>query len=303
MLSVIIPSFNEEQLIMKTAEVISGLLKGQDIEHELLFVNDGSSDKTWEEIQKAREKNESVRGISFSRNFGKEAAIFAGLGECKGDCAVVIDCDLQHPPEKILEMYALWQEGYEIVEGVKNSRGKESGAHKFAAKVFYNLISNAAGIDMENASDFKLLDRKAINALLNMTEKDAFFRALSSWVGFKSTQVTYDVRDREIGQTKWSTKALIRYAVTNITSFTSLPLQIVTFLGVVMFIFSLVMGIDALVNYFCGRAVEGFTTVIILQCFTGSVLMISLGIIGYYISKIYAGIQDRPRYIISERTK
>ena len=303
MLSVIIPSFNEEQLIMKTAEVISGLLKGQDIEHELLFVNDGSSDKTWEEIQKAREKNESVRGISFSRNFGKEAAIFAGLGECKGDCAVVIDCDLQHPPEKILEMYALWQEGYEIVEGVKNSRGKESGAHKFAAKVFYSLISNAAGIDMENASDFKLLDRKAINALLNMTEKDAFFRALSSWVGFKSTQVTYDVREREIGQTKWSTKALIRYAVTNITSFTSLPLQIVTFLGVVMFIFSLVMGIDALVNYFCGRAVEGFTTVIILQCFTGSVLMISLGIIGYYISKIYAGIQDRPRYIISERTK
>ena len=303
MLSVIIPSFNEEQLIMKTAEVISGLLKGQDIEHELLFVNDGSSDKTWEEIQKAREKNESVRGISFSRNFGKEAAIFAGLGECKGDCAVVIDCDLQHPPEKILEMYTLWQEGYEIVEGVKNSRGKESGAHKFAAKVFYSLISNAAGIDMENASDFKLLDRKAINALLNMTEKDAFFRALSSWVGFKSTQVTYDVREREIGQTKWSTKALIRYAVTNITSFTSLPLQIVTFLGVVMFIFSLVMGIDALVNYFCGRAVEGFTTVIILQCFTGSVLMISLGIIGYYISKIYAGIQDRPRYIISERTK
>ncbi len=303
MLSVIIPSFNEEQLIMKTAEVISGLLKGQDIGHELLFVNDGSSDKTWEEIQKAREKNESVRGISFSRNFGKEAAIFAGLGECKGDCAVVIDCDLQHPPEKILEMYALWQEGYEIVEGVKNSRGKESGAHKFAAKAFYNLISNAAGIDMENASDFKLLDRKAINALLNMTEKDAFFRALSSWVGFKSTQVTYDVREREIGQTKWSTKALIRYAVTNITSFTSLPLQIVTFLGVVMFIFSLVMGIDALVNYFCGRAVEGFTTVIILQCFTGSVLMISLGIIGYYISKIYAGIQDRPRYIISERTK
>ena len=303
MLSVIIPSFNEEQLIMKTAEVISGLLKGQDIEHELLFVNDGSSDKTWEEIQKAREKNESVRGISFSRNFGKEAAIFAGLGECKGDCAVVIDCDLQHPPEKILEMYTLWQEGYEIVEGVKNSRGKESGAHKFAAKAFYSLISNAAGIDMENASDFKLLDRKAINALLNMTEKDAFFRALSSWVGFKSTQVTYDVREREIGQTKWSTKALIRYAVTNITSFTSLPLQIVTFLGVVMFIFSLVMGIDALVNYFCGRAVEGFTTVIILQCFTGSVLMISLGIIGYYISKIYAGIQDRPRYIISERTK
>ena len=156
---------------------------------------------------------------------------------------------------------------------------------------------------MENASDFKLLDRKAINALLNMTEKDAFFRALSSWVGFKSTQVTYDVREREIGQTKWSTKALIRYAVTNITSFTSLPLQIVTFLGVVMFIFSLVMGIDALVNYFSGKAVEGFTTVIILQCFTGSVLMISLGIIGYYISKIYAGIQDRPRYIISERTK
>lgn len=300
MLSVIIPAYNEEEIIPKTVSVIDGILVGADIEHELLFINDGSKDRTWERISEAAASNTRVRGVSFSRNFGKESAIFAGLSEAKGDCCVVIDCDLQHPPEKIVEMYRLWEQGYDIVEGVKASRGKESGLHKFAAKSFYNIMSNSMGFDMSRASDFKLLDRKAVNVLLNMNEKNAFFRALSSWIGFKSTQVEYDVREREVGTSKWSTRSLIKYALTNITSFTSAPMQIVTILGIIVFIVGLATSIEAIVRFFQGTAQAGFTTVIILQCFTGSFIMIGLGIIGFYISKIYDEVKGRPKYIIDK---
>ena len=302
MLSVVIPAYNEEQMISKAASVICGILTAENIDFELLFINDGSKDNTWKEICEASQKDSRVKGISFSKNFGKESAMFAGLAESKGDCVVVIDCDLQHPPVKIVEMYRLWEQGYEIVEGIKSSRGKESGIHALAAKCFYSLISHAANVDMSHASDFKLLDRKAVNVLLNMPEKNAFFRALSSWIGFKSTQVEYDVQLREAGQSKWSTKSLIKYAITNITSFTTVPMQIVTVLGIVMLLASLILAIGALYQKIVGIALGGFTTVIILQCFTGSIVMISLGIIGYYISKVYDEVKGRPRYIVSDRT-
>ena len=301
MLSIVTPAYNEEQMIHKTAQTISKLMETENIEYEVIFVNDGSKDKTWEKICEEGEAISKIRGVCFSRNFGKESAMFAGMAEAKGDCVVIIDCDLQHPPKKIVEMYRLWEQGYEIVEGVKASRGKESGMHAFAAKCFYSLISNATNIDMSHASDFKLLDRKAVNVLLNMPEKNAFFRALSSWVGFKSIQIEYDVQEREAGESKWSTKSLIKYAITNITSFTSAPMQLVTILGVVMFVVTALFAVISLVQKFLGQSLDGFTTVIILQCFTGSVIMISLGIIGYYIAKIYDEIKGRPRYIISER--
>ena len=301
MISVVTPAYNEEQMIQKTAATIGRILEEQNIEYEILFINDGSKDNTWQEICKAGERDSRIKGVCFSRNFGKESAMFAGLAESKGDCVVVIDCDLQHPPEKIVEMYRLWEQGYEIVEGIKDTRGNESGLHAFAAKCFYSLISNATNIDMSHASDFKLLDRKAVNVLLNMPEKNAFFRALSSWVGFKTVQVGYDVQDREAGESKWSTKSLIKYAITNITSFTSMPMQIVTLLGGIMFIITLILTTIALFQKVIGQALDGFTTVIILQCFIGSVVMVSLGIIGYYIAKIYDEIKGRPRYVISER--
>ena len=302
MLSVVIPAYNEEEIIPKTAKTIDTILNDAGIDHELLFINDGSKDKTWERIEEQASLIPSVKGVCFSRNFGKESAVFAGIAEAKGDCCVVIDCDLQHPPEKIVEMYRLWEQGYEIVEGVKTSRGRESGMHKFAAKTFYSIMSDAVGFDMSRASDFKLLDRKAINVLINMNEKNAFFRALSSWVGFKQTEVEYEVREREAGTSKWSTKSLIKYAVTNITSFTSAPMQIVTIMGMFVFVFGLLVSIEALVQYFRGTAREGFTTVIILQCFTCSVIMMGLGVIGFYISKIYDEVKGRPRYIIDKTT-
>ena len=302
MLSVVIPAYNEEEMIPTTVSVIDKTLNDAGISHELLFVNDGSKDSTWEEISAAAASNTNVKGICFSRNFGKESAIFAGISEAKGDCCVVIDCDLQHPPEKIVEMYRLWEQGYEIVEGVKRSRGRESGLHKFAAKSFYSIMSESAGFDMSRASDFKLIDRKAMNVLLNMNEKNAFFRALSSWIGFKSVQVEYDVREREAGVSKWSTKSLIKYALTNIASFSSAPMQLVTIMGLIVFVVGLGATVEALITFFEGKAQEGFTTVIILQCFTGSFIMLGLGVIGFYISKIYEEVKGRPRYIIDKTT-
>lgn len=226
--------------------------------------------------------------------------MFAGLERAKGDCVVVIDCDLQHPPEKIVEMYRLWEQGYEVVEGIKEDRGEETGFHRFAAKSFYGLISKATGMDMSSSSDFKLLDRKVVDTLNKMPERSVFFRALSFWVGFKKTEVTYCVQERTEGVSKWSTRSLVRYAITNITSFSSAPLQIVTVLGVIMLAVSVIMGVIALVQKICGVALGGFTTVILLLLFASSIIMISLGIIGYYIAKIYDEIKGRPRYIIAD---
>ena len=299
-LSVVLPAYNEEESVPLAADVIGDLLTQAGIDHELIFVNDGSRDHTWRAIQEAAARRPQVRGIRFSRNFGKEAAIFAGLAQAKGDCCVVLDCDLQHPPEKILEMYRLWQQGWQVVEGVKISRGKESPLHTLAAKTFYRFLSGATRIDMSHASDFKLLDRRAVDVLVAMREKNAFFRALSSWIGFDTAQVEFEVQPRAAGASKWSIRSLTRYAVTNLAAFSTAPLQIVTILGVLVFLCSLVLGCWSLWQKINGQALEGFTTVILLLLLIGSALMVCLGILGYYIAKIYEEIKDRPRYIVAD---
>ena len=299
MLSVILPSYNEEKMIAKATARMAEILQPEKIDYELLFIDDGSRDGTWAQINEAAEKDSHVVGVHFSRNFGKEAAMFAGLEQARGDCCVVIDCDLQHPPEKIVEMYRLWEQGYEVVEGIKEDRGEESGLHKFAANSFYGLISKATGMDMSSSSDFKLLDRKVVDTLNSLPERNVFFRALSFWVGYKKTSVSYCVQERTEGVSKWSTKSLIKYALTNISSFSSAPLHIVTVLGFIMLAVAFVLGIIALVRKISGVALGGFTTVILLLLFSASIIMISLGIIGYYIARIYDEIKGRPRYIIS----
>ncbi len=288
-------------MIKKAAETIGGILKKEKIDYEIVFVDDGSKDATWMEIENAGKEDEHVNGVHFSRNFGKESAMMAGLENAGGDCVVVMDCDLQHPPETIVEMYRLWQQGYEVVEGVKRTRGKESVFHKMSAGLFYKMISKAVKIDMSHASDFKLLDRRAVEALLEMPERNAFFRALSSWIGFKTASVEFDVHEREIGESKWSTKSLIRYAISNIVSFSSAPMMLVGFTGILGFLFAVILGIQTLVNYFSGNAVEGFTTVILLILIMGSFILMGMGVIGYYIAKIYEEVKCRPRYIISKK--
>ncbi len=300
-LSVVLPAYNEEAMLLKTAKTLKEILSREEISYELVFVDDGSRDGTWREIEEAAKADPHVRGIHFSRNFGKEAAIFAGLANASGDCTAVMDCDLQHPPEALVEMYRLWQQGYEVVEGVKRSRGKESALHRASAGMFYKLMSSATQIDMSRASDFKLLDRRAVVSLLEMPERNAFFRAMSSWIGFRSGTVEFDVQEREAGESKWSTKSLIQYAITNIVGYSSAPMQFVTGAGVVVFLLAVILSIQTLIKYFSGHAVEGFTTVILLILFIGSIIMISLGIIGYYISRIYEEVKGRPRYIISRK--
>ena len=302
MLSVIIPSYNEEANIERTAETIGRILSGAGIEYELLFVSDGSKDKTYELVCGLSQKDQHIKGLQFSRNFGKEATIFAGLSCAKGDCCAVIDCDLQHPPETLVEMYHLWEEGYDVIEGIKSNRGKEGIFHKMFVGIFYGIMSKLMKLDMNATSDFKLMDRRVVEVLLSLTEKNTFFRALTFWTGFKSTIVTFEVQERVAGKSKWSFRSLVKYAISNTTSFTTAPLQFVTFMGTLMIIFSAVLGIQTLVRYFMGTAVEGFTTVILLLLVIGGCIMISLGIIGHYLARIYEEVKGRPKYIIRDKT-
>ena len=223
-LSVVLPAYNEELMVGKTCRVLHEVLAEAGIYYELVVVDDGSKDKTWEEITKAGEKDGNVLGVHFSRNFGKEAAVYAGMAQATGDVVAVMDCDLQHPPETLISMYHLWEQGWEVIEGVKKSRGTESLLHKESAGFFYGIMSKATGVNMQNASDFKMMDRKAVNSILSMPERNMFFRATSSWVGFKTTYVEFEVRDREAGQSKWSTWSLIKYAFTNIVAFTTVAI-------------------------------------------------------------------------------
>lgn len=301
MLSIIIPSYNEEGNIEHTADVVSNVLENNNIDFEIVFINDGSSDSTWEKMSALALERDNISAVNFSRNFGKESAVFAGLEVAKGDACVLMDCDLQHPPETIVEMYNLWKNNdIDVVEGRKKDRGKENFLYKGFSLLFYKIINKASGLDMAAASDFKLIDRKVVDALNRMPERLTFFRAMSSWVGFKTEKVYFEVAERAEGESKWSVRSLIKYAVNSITSFTSAPLQLVTGIGVITFIISIILGINTLYNKIWGNSAAGFPTVIILQLLTTSIIMFSLGIIGFYISKIYEEIKNRPRYIISE---
>ncbi len=302
LLSIVLPAYNEEQNIANTAKVLSELLTANEIDYELVFISDGSKDETFAEIQKVASNDPCIKGAQFSRNFGKEAGIFAGLKLATGDAVIVMDCDLQHPPEVIPRMWKLWQEGAEVVEGIKSNRGRESLAYKMSAGVFYKIMSVLIKMDMNASSDYKLLDRKVVDVMLSLPERNTFFRALSFWAGFETRTVEYEVQERQYGESKWSIFSLMKYAVANATSFSTLPLQMVTLMGVISIFFSIVLAIQTMVKYLMGDAVEGFTTVILLILIIGGFIMLSLGVIGHYIARIYEEVKGRPKYIISKVT-
>lgn len=302
LLSIVLPAYNEEQNIANTTKVLSEMLEVAEIEYELIFVSDGSRDGTFSEIQKVAADNARIHGAEFSRNFGKESAIFAGLEMASGDAVVVMDCDLQHSPESVLEMWELWQEGAQVVEGVKRNRGKEKLGYKLSAGLFYKIMSKLIKMDMSASSDFKLLDRKVVEVLLILPERNTFFRALSFWTGFRQEKVYYEVQERQFGESKWSFFSLMKYAITNVTSFSTLPLQMVTVMGMVSILLSLILFVQTIIRYLMGMAVEGFTTVILLILIVGGLLMLSLGVIGHYIARIYEEVKARPKYIISKVT-
>ena len=306
-ISLIVPCYNEETNIKPFYNEILKLFNDSDknqlddADFELYFVNDGSKDNTLSEIIELHKKDSRVKCISFSRNFGKEAALFAGIRNVTGDCTVLLDADLQHPPFVLIEMYKKWKEGYEVVEGVKSDRGKETFLHKIFTKVFYGIISKAVGMNMKNSSDYKLLDKKVVAELAALKERNTFFRALSFWVGFKTATVWYEVAERKNGTTKWSTKSLIKYAINNVICFSYAPLHIITVIGVVFTTIGLVFAFDAIVSFFSGKAASGYPTLICIILIGFGGVMVCLGIIGVYIAQIYDEVKGRPQYIIGEK--
>lgn len=300
-ISIIIPVYNEEKQIEETVGIILQILSGNEIDCEFVLVDDGSADGTWETITRLARNYSCVSAIKLSRNFGKEAAICAGLERARGDACLIIDSDLQHPPSLIPEMVRLWRtEGYDVVEGVKASRGKESFVTRIGASLFYKLLKLLSGYDLENTSDFKLLDRRVVEAWKKLGERNTFFRGMSTWVGFKRVSIPFNVSERKTGKSGWSFFKLLKLAIDAITSYSSVPLQVVTLIGVLFLLGSVVLGIQTLYKKFAGQALSGFTTVILLQLIIGSCLMISLGIIGTYLARIYDEVKSRPRYIVSE---
>lgn len=303
LLSVVMPVYNETNIEVGVKRVMS-VLEGADIPYEIILVDDGSKNDSFNQISDLALKYDSVVAIGLSRNFGKEHALCAGLDNVSGDCCICMDSDMQHPPEYIPEMYRLWkEEKYEVVEGIKKARIKESIVYRLCAKNFYRVLNKMSGIDLQNASDFRLLDREALEAWKSLPERVPFFRGMSSWIGFRRTQVYFEVEEREFGETKWTLKGLIRLAIDSITSYSSVPLYFSTMFGAILMIFFFALFVQTLFMKINGHAQDGFTTVIILQLVIGAITMINIGIIGIYIKKIYEETKGRPRYIIRKIIK
>lgn len=299
--SVVVPCYNEEETIEKFYNAIHKLWEDiNNYELELLFIDDGSKDKTIELIRSISEEDSHVRYSSFSRNFGKEAAIFCGLKQATGDSVVVIDADLQHPITTIPNMIEKWEEGYDVIEGIKSERGNESVSHGLMAKFFYKMMGKMTGFDMNNSSDFKLLDRKVVDALNQLEEKVTFFRALTFWVGFKSTYVEYDVHERSGGATKWNSRSLMKYAIYNLTSFTYAPLYCILWLGAIVIFIGVILGIDAIISYIQGKTVGGYPSLVILIILSVGAIITILGIIAVYLARMFEEIKGRPRYFVRE---
>ncbi len=302
LLSVVVPVHNEEPVLPKLFQELQETLDGLRLPYEVVFVDDGSTDDSWGVITSFSIKGGgSIRGIRFTRNFGKEAAICAGLRASRGDAVVVMDADLQHPPRLIPEMVRAWRElGTPVVEAVKERRQEEDIKRRIGANLFYRLFERTSGIDIRSATDFKLLDRKVVDAYLGLSERLRFFRGLTAWIGFPSTRIPFVPPQRSGGDSQWSLKKLVGFAVNSIISFSSSPLRIVTYLGVLTLTGSFLLGMQTLMVKLKGSAVPGFTTVILVQLILGSVLMIALGLIGEYLARVYEEVKARPLYVVEE---
>jgi polyisoprenyl-phosphate glycosyltransferase len=300
LISLVIPVYNEAQHIEASIRTVQTILLEHNIHYQFVLIDDGSRDESWQVLEQLTQQLTGIKALKLSRNFGKEAAICAGLDAAEGQACVVMDADLQHPPKLIPEMVRLWQEeGYDVVEGIKSDRGRENRLYKLGARLFYSTFNRLSGFDLRRASDFKLMDRKVVDAWRLLPEKDTFFRGMSAWVGFKRYRLAFAVEQRTAGNTKWSPVKLGKLFISAITAFSSLPLQIITFLGGLFFMGSLGLAGQTLYMKYSGIAYTGFTTVILLQLIIGSALMLSLGIIGTYLARIYDEVKNRPRYLIS----
>ena len=300
-ISIVVPMFRESGHVPTVAQTIQSFVAQCAESYEIILIDDGSPDDTWAHMSRAAREVPGVVAVRLSRNFGKEYAVAAGLERARGRCVVVMDGDLQHPPALIPRMVKIWRGGEaDVVEAVKTSRGDEGSLNAVLANGFYSMLKKLSGFDLQNASDFKLLDRKVVAAWLRLRERNLFFRGMTAWLGFRRVQVPFEVPPRVGGRSQWSFYALLRLAMTAITAFSSSLLQLVTLMGMVFLGFALLLGAYTVLLWVLGRAVTGFSTVIVLLLIVGSVLMMSLGIIGLYLGRIYDEIKARPRYLVAE---
>ncbi len=300
-LSIVIPAYREATGLKKAVELIREQIEPL-ARWEYIIVDDGSTDDTWKVIEELAFANDDVIGICLSRNFGKEGAIAAGLDAARGDAVVVIDADLQHPPQLIAEMVQRWRDGAEVVNTKKRSRGQEGSIKRWLVYCYFAFFSRLAGIEIGNAADFKLLDRSVVDCMKQLPENARFFRGLVAWVGFRQETIEFDVAVRDVGQGKWSIPKLTRLAIESTMAFSSLPMQLMTVLGGVFGLLAIILSARTLWLLWIGQAVPGFATVILLMIVIGSILMIGLGIIGLYLAKIYNEVKSRPGFIVRQVT-
>jgi dolichol-phosphate mannosyltransferase len=303
-LSIVIPCYKEEQVLIETHKRLSqALAKLQDYDYELVYIDDGSPDQTLAILRKIQQNDLKVRVVSFSRNFGHQVAVTAGLEHSKGDAVVVIDADLQDPPEIIPEMLALWRNGADVVYGVRTDREGESRFKRFTAKMFYRIINRLSDTPIPiDTGDFRLMDRRAVEALLSMPERDRCIRGMVAWVGFRQESVKYRRASRFAGTTKYPLRKMIRFATDGILSFSLVPLKIATWMGLVVATLSLLGIIYALVVRLMTKMwVAGWAFLIIAILFLGGIQLVFLGVMGEYLGRVYGEVKRRPLYFVKER--
>ncbi len=306
LISIVVPCYNENEVFAETYKRLTETFAQLDpakYQYELIFVNDGSKDNTLELIKDAIKKDSRVKGLNFSRNFGHQIAITAGLDNCKGDAAVVIDADLQDPPHVILEMVQNWEEGYDVIFGKRVERAGESAFKLLTAKLFYRFINRLSDVDIPlDTGDFRLMDRNALDQFLSMRESYRFVRGMVAWIGFNQTFVEYDRESRFAGTTKYPLKKMLRLASDAILSFSNTPLKVATFVGFItsMIAFGGIM-YALYMRIFTNNYVEGWTLLMISILLIGGIILLVLGIIGEYVGRIYGEIKKRPLYIIRDK--
>jgi polyisoprenyl-phosphate glycosyltransferase len=302
LLSVVVPAYNEEEVLPVFHERLTGVLDSLDIDGEIVYVNDGSSDKTIEVLQSIQARDQRVAIVDLSRNFGKEIALTAGLDNAKGDAVVVIDADLQDPPELILELVKYWREGYDVAYAKRTRRDGESVFKKATAYGFYRIIQSVSRIKIpEDTGDFRLLSRRAVDALKQLREQHRFMKGLFAWIGYPQKAVPYRRDPRHSGETKWNYWRLWNFALEGITSFTTAPLKVATYLGLLAafgaFVFGVGLIIDTLIH---GNPVAGYPSLMVTMLFLGGVQLITLGIIGEYLGRMFDEAKGRPLYLLNQ---
>ena len=301
-ISVIVPIYNEEQIISELYNRLQSTVSQISKSYELIFVNDGSKDQSLKELLKLSEQDPRVFYINFSRNFGHQIAVTAGLDASNGKAVVIIDGDLQDPPELITDLYAKYKEGYEVVYAKRKERKGESAFKKVTAKIFYRTLKRITAIEIPlDTGDFRLIDRKVVNYLNQMPEQNKFLRGDIAWLGFKQTEVLFNRDTRKYGKTGYSLGKMLRFAMDGITSFSDKPLQVVTKTGFAISFVSFVIILYAIYSHFIlDRTITGWTSLIISSMFIGGVQLISIGVIGEYISRINKNVLKRPLYIVEK---